>query len=167
MTAKNTQTEAPVSANVKLYGQNGADIMLTVRSGATIDDATGVIDVLAAAMRHAKEQYGLEPAQPTQPGQPATANGNGQPVSVTAPAGGEIIPAEEMTATINDGKTYWKVKGGPYRRWGVTIWPEVLEAAGLTNLDPTKPVNLAGYIAHVAMKDDGKPNKVTRLERVN
>jgi len=160
MAAKNSHSEAPVSANVHLYGQSGADILLTVRSGATVEDVTSVVDVLAAAMKHAKQEYGLEPSRPRQASQP-------QPVSVTAPAGGEIIPAEEMAATVNDGKVYWKVKGGPYRKWGVVVWPEVLEAAGLTDLDPAKPVDLAGYVAHVAMKDDGKPNKVTRLERVN
>lgn len=162
----NTHDEAPASANVRLYGQSGADILLTVRSGATVEEVTSVIDVLAVAMRHAKQEYGLEPSRKPQASQPA--NGQSQPAaSVTVPTGGEIIPAEEMTATVNDGKVYWKVKGGQYRKWGVTIWPETLEAAGLTNLDPTKPVNLAGYVAHVAMKEDGKPSKVTRLERVN
>jgi hypothetical protein len=166
MATKNSnQTEAPVSANVKLYGQSGADILLTVRSGATIEDVTNVIDVMAEAMKYAREKYSLEPAR-KQPTSPPTTNGsNGQ--QAQAPNGGDMFAAETLAATVNDGKTYWKVKGGPYAKWGVTVWPEVLEAAGLTNLNPTQPVSLAGYVAHIAMKDNGKPAKVVKLERIN
>ncbi len=78
-----------------------------------------------------------------------------------------MFPAEEMKATIDDGKVYWKIRGGQYRKFGVIVWPEVLEAAGLKDLDPLKPVDLTGYMAHYVTKEDGGPQKVVRLERVN
>lgn len=58
-----SQSEAPVSANVKLIGANGADIMLTVRAGATVDQVTGVLSVMAQSLKIAKEKYHLTPAQ--------------------------------------------------------------------------------------------------------
>lgn len=65
----------------------------------------------------------------------------------------------------------WVVKGGNFKRFGVTCWPEVLEAAGiLDKLDPLKENTPSGnWTAHYQEKtgEDGnpKPDKVLRLER--
>lgn len=79
-------------------------------------------------------------------------------------AGG--FPADELTATVNDGKRYWKVRGGQFAKFGVTVWPETLKAAGFDPdaLDPMKPVSLAGWTAWYVVNEEGKAQKVTRLE---
>lgn len=79
----------------------------------------------------------------------------------------ESFQAESMEATVNKGKAYWKVKGGKFAKFGVTIWPEVLEDAGfnLDELDTDSSYNLSGYVASYSLKEDGKPEKVTKLER--
>lgn len=59
--------ESPVSATVKLHGVGGADVLLTIRDGATVESAQTLIDTLAGAMKYAKDKYGLTPQ----------ANGNG------------------------------------------------------------------------------------------
>ena len=72
------------------------------------------------------------------------------------------FPASSLAATITDGKTYWKVKGGRFGKWGVTIWPETLDAAGFGALDPIRPYDLSGWTAEYIEKE-GKPDKVVRL----
>lgn len=72
----------------------------------------------------------------------------------------------EMGASVHEGKTYWKAKGGIFRKYGVTVWDEVFEATGgkLTDLDSSVPYILpAGTIAEYILNEDGKPKKVTKL----
>ena len=66
---------------------------------------------------------------------------------------------------MSGGKTYWKVKGGPYAKFGVTIWPETLAKAGINpeELDPGDEYPLYGYVAHFQLNDEGKPQKVVAL----
>lgn len=54
--------ESRVSANIRLIGKNGADIQLTVRVGATVEEVTGVLDVMVKSLNVAKEKYHLAPA---------------------------------------------------------------------------------------------------------
>jgi hypothetical protein len=73
------------------------------------------------------------------------------------------VPVSEITATVSDGKAYWRVKGGEFQKWGIIVYPEVLEAAGLTDLNPLKPFTETGWAAHYVTKEDGKPKKVVAL----
>jgi hypothetical protein len=75
-----------------------------------------------------------------------------------------VFSAETLVANMNDGKVYWKVKGGQYGKYGVTVWPETLAEIGIdvNTLDPKETYNLDGYTAFVMLKD-GKPSKVFRL----
>lgn len=76
--------------------------------------------------------------------------------------------AETMSATTSKGKVYWKVAGGMYKKFGVTIWGEVLAESGFDpdKLDPTRTYDLTGYTAYVYMNEDGKPSKVWKLAKV-
>jgi len=100
-----------------------------------------------------------EPAQ-TNGDKPAVPPIATQPQTQTT----KTFPASSLTATIADGKTYWKIKGGRFEKWGVTIWPETLDAAGFAALDAAKPYNLGGWTAEYVEKE-GKPDKVVRLYR--
>lgn len=96
---------------------------------------------------------------------------DGQPVAVQNLQSGPAAPAtsfavSEISATVADGKVYWRVKGGEFQKWGVIVYSEVLDAAGLTErMNPLKPFAEAGWVAHYTLKENGKPKKVTRLER--
>lgn len=72
---------------------------------------------------------------------------------------------ESMTATVSDGKVYWKVKGDQFRQFGVSIWPEALEAAGFVfeEMNPMKQIDLTGWTAHYITKENGQPKKIIRL----
>jgi len=93
----NEMTEAPVSANVKLVGANGADIMLTVRAGATVEQVTGVLDVMVKAINIGKEKYNLSPAK----AHGFSGNANGASANGNAPAanGSGISPVCPTHAT--------------------------------------------------------------------
>jgi len=75
------------------------------------------------------------------------------------------FPAQTLVATVNKGKAYWKVQGGKFTKFGVTIWPETLKSAGFSKdkLDPMKTYDLTGFTATYVTKDDGKPEKVISL----
>jgi hypothetical protein len=92
-----------------------------------------------------------------------------------APAAGTAVdtnaiytfPASQMTATIDDGKAYWKVKGGDFLKFGIFVWPEALEQSGfnLEELNPMRPYDLTGWTAHYSIKKNGSPKKVVLLSR--
>lgn len=108
---------------------------------------------------------------------PAPLNGGSKPTTpplatgTPPPQAGQgplTFSAEKLEATMNAGKTYWKVKGGKFSQYGVTIWPEVLTEAGFNPdaLDPSQVYNIAGYSALYELNDKGKPGKVTVLKLV-
>ncbi len=88
----------------------------------------------------------------------------GQAPTPAHPSGRGSFAASSLTATVDNGKAYWRVKGGEFQKFGVAIYPEVLEAAGLADANPLKPVDLAGWTAHYVVNDKGKPKKVVNLE---
>lgn len=72
--------------------------------------------------------------------------------------------AETLTKSTEGDKTYYKVKGGSFEKFGVTIWPEALQAAGF-DLDTLAGVtSLKGYTAYYVLNDKGKPAKVVGLQ---
>lgn len=73
------------------------------------------------------------------------------------------FPGKLLACTVTDGKAFWKVKGGRFERYGVAVYPEVLGPAGFKNLDPLTTYDLNGWTAQYALKEDGKPSKVTKL----
>lgn len=89
-----------------------------------------------------------------------------QTVNVTpAASAAPTFAVDAITATVDNGKAYWRVKGGEFQKWGVIVYPEVLEAAGLADLNPLKPFSEPGWVAHYSLKENGKPKKVIRLEK--
>lgn len=92
--------------------------------------------------------------------------------AANSPAGwpaGEF-PAETLVCNISDGKPSWRVKGGRFAKYGITVWPEVLTAAGMDpkKLSTAETYDLAGYTAFYSeypsdKAKDGVGRKVVRL----
>lgn len=81
------------------------------------------------------------------------------------PADALTFKAENLTKSTEGDKTYYKVKGGKFAQFGVTVWPEVLAEAGF-DLDTLGGVTpLTGYTAHYILNENGNPAKVVGLER--
>lgn len=73
--------------------------------------------------------------------------------------------AEQMVSNVADGNVYWKIRGSHYKKFGVTIWPEVLEEAGFVaeEMPATKIYDMTGWVAHCELNEEGKPKKVVKL----
>lgn len=96
---------------------------------------------------------------------PTTAEGNGRGASAAQKA----FELESIQLAAGGEHPRWVVKGGNFKKFGVTCWPEVLEAAGIAEkLDPmreNKPTGrwLARYVERE--NDEGRlvPDKVVEL----
>ena len=80
------------------------------------------------------------------------------------------LTTEKIETLKNKGRLSFKVKGGRYQKFGVTMWPEVLEAAGLKIADfPIgEEIDFRGYMAvytNADANDEGKvyPDKIVKL----
>lgn len=171
--------EALFSASIKMYDPSGADVMITIRDGlvpgdtaaAKAESCAKLVSYLAGKGwrpngngRHqasAAHPANIEPAppQPAAPAAQAPQAGGGNEV------GALTFPAETLVANVHNGKTYWKVQGGQFSKYGVTIWPEVMAAAGLDpdQLDAMQTYDLTGRTATYCVTEEGNPQKVTAL----
>lgn len=134
---------------IQAISPDGWPVLFELEEGKKTTEATAYL-----------EKYGFRPASMS------TENH-----TTEQPVGGSSLTssfaAETLTATVDDGKAYWKVRGGAFQKFGVAIYPEVLEAAGfdVDSLNPLKPVDLAGWTAVFSVKENGKPQKVVRLAK--
>jgi len=62
----------------------------------------------------------------------AVLDGLRQAASVPVPQGETItFEASRITRTSADGKKYYRMRGGMYNKYGISVWPEVLAQIGL------------------------------------
>lgn len=155
--------EAPTSATVKIVNaKSQMEWLFTVRghNPLALLDRIEIIEselakrdyiALDAYIDQRRASRGEQPIPRQQAG-----NGNGN--------GGQLtFQAQTLVGSVNEGKVYWKVKGAQFTKFGVAVWPEVLEAAGFLELDPLETYDLSGFIATYVKKDDGKIDKVISL----
>ena len=172
--------EAPASITAKVYDPNGFDCLVTVRGETMAKLAEQWKKFSAYMLSNGFEPQGnrRQMAPPPPPPEPTAGEIEAQlnPDMAKAsqpPADGLWFEAETLIANVNNGKTYWKVQGGQFSKFGVTIWPEVIQAAVKSgvlwdiegDLDPMQTYPINGVIAHYELNDKGKPNKVTALQR--
>ena len=140
-------TEAPASATVKIVSPAGFDWMLTARD----TTVSGLMDKIAFLEDYLVER-GWGAAIGQQGGQAS---------------GSKSFTAESLSVSVQEGQAYFKVKGGQFTKYGVNIWPEVMEQSGfnMEEINPMEPPNIAGMVAHYSEWDhEGKTRrKVTEL----
>lgn len=170
------------SLSFQIKDPKGGIVNVTLSDGATIEEVRRAFEVkrqfLALAegqgwrMIHSKLDVATpEPApvpapstqatplsQPPYPASRPAANGS------AAPAGALTFAADTLSVKVEEGKTFFKVKGGKFSKFGVTVWPEVLEAAGIDPQHiPVAGLSLKGWTAHYT-ETDGR-QKVVHLEK--
>ena len=166
-------TEAPRSVNFKGITSKGWDCMFTVRA---TDNEKLLADMKDLVER--LEKMGVVPkgnGKPAPVPVPEWAKGPPDaPPPVQAPALTDAHPdasytfeAERLVGSTSGDKVYWKVQGGKFSKYGVTIWPEILEAIDIAvdTLDPTSEYTLEGYTAYYVLNDKGQPDKVVNLAK--
>lgn len=107
------------------------------------------------------------------PAQVPTREPNSQKMEAQAEAVGlaegedDVFDVDEVRVEDRNGKKFYKVAGGRWKKYGVTVWDEVLEAAGVktAQLEGGKTYKMAGWRAFVENTPEGKPHKVVRLEK--
>lgn len=135
--------------------QSDADFIKRVRN---FEKELGLAGYMSAAVQMPK----AAPAQPAPKGSYETAVKT------------ELKSVEVKSIALASGGEHprWLVRGGPFVKFGITAWPEVLERAGIINqLDPMKENEPGGkWTAFYSEKtnDQGKlvPNRVENLEKV-
>lgn len=141
--------EAPTSATVKVVHQEtGFEWLFTVRgvnANRLLSELVQFGDKLS--------QAGFVPASAPR-----------QPASQESPQGDLFFEAIELVGSVHEGKAYWKIKGGQFSKFGVTIWPEVLGPTGfdVEKLNPMEKYPL-NHKAYYVTKEDGTALKVVRL----
>lgn len=161
--------ENEFSMNWTMTDIRGITVQLTVRRPKLEDWPTAMKErekIMAQAQKDGWSYPGTVKAvvsapSPAVAAQPAPANG-GSAKPLDWHGESFSFQASTLEASITNGKTYWKVKGGRFTQYGVTIWPENLAEAGLKP-DPLKTTDLTGWTAHYITKPDGKPDKVIKL----
>lgn len=167
-------TEAPASWNIK-YRVNGLEEMLTLRGdsyAAIVADVDRAREYVATHSDKRGELPKVEAPSLPNPmndgGDDPFSGSDAKPAQASGVSNDNSFTAEKLTGTVAEGKTYWKVKGGRFSQYGVTIWPEALQAAGIDSakLDPLKEYpQVNGMIAHYELNDKGKPSKVIKLAK--
>jgi hypothetical protein len=75
-----------------------------------------------------------------------------------------VLDAIRLTVEVRDGQARFRVCAEPYSKFGVPIYPEVLERSGFKVGDiPIAGLDLTGKAATILMQG-GMPKKVVRLE---
>ncbi len=95
----------------------------------------------------------------------STASLESPPAPATPPAGGETVVFDAVILLMSyddNGQPVFKVKGGPYMKFGVRVWPEVLPALGV---DPStlKPGPNPVTLRVRALMGEHGPRKVIGL----
>jgi hypothetical protein len=86
----------------------------------------------------------------------------------TSVDGLKVLETSHLFVTESNGKKYFKIAGGKFSKFGVTVYPEVLTPFfDLTKIESIQ-YDLPGYIAHFTFEGEGeriKPIKVVKLEK--
>lgn len=78
---------------------------------------------------------------------------------VTVTGSQNAFAARELVCEVLDKKPYWKVMGPPpFHKFGLRVWPETLEAAGIEveQVNILDGLDLAGYTAYWEFRNNGK-----------
>lgn len=102
----------------------------------------------------------VEPNPPAASSTKANAQTNG-----THADSGLAFRVDLLEGQVQNGKASWKAKGGKFTQYGVTVYPEVLKAAGLTIADGHNFAANGEWIATYVLGDKGKPYKVIELTK--
>jgi hypothetical protein len=162
------QVDQQVSVNafidVDVLGET-VRFQVTNRYGATPEKIIKTTRAAIEAYIAMRQEFPRQVIQPPVPSEPSYH---------TVDDGGNELPkvksftAERLSVESVDGKHYYKVVGTPFTQYGVRVWDEVLEAAGVQVDHATGAItNITGWTAEYVeeFKNGKNIKKVTRLLR--
>lgn len=163
--------EQEVSVNafldVEIAGETHK-LQVTSRYGSTEEKIVSTVNNVIGAIGRLRADYKI-------PAKPAPSENGKQEARTTGEGSYEspksFVPSL-LAVTYDKGKEFFKLHGqeGKFPKFPVTVWPEVLEAAGINYLDrsvvdPKDGFKLEGWTAYYIVNEKGNPGKVIRLEQ--
>lgn len=156
--------------------QSDKDFVLRVRGFVKLLAENGWTEWLRPESTDALENGKEETRSPSNDGH-QTMTSNGKTLTRSSERSsdersGHAFEVESIKLAAGGDHPRWVVKGGKFKKFGVTCWPETLEAAGIAvKLDPLKDNKPRGHwVAHYSERenDEGRwvPDKVTQLEKI-
>ena len=175
-------TEAPRSVNFKGVSSTGWLCQWTIRAITNEELLESQADLIKRLEAIGVVPYGASKPTPVSQNTPAPPAGPAfatlnlatqalesapvQAAGLANPDATYTFEAERLVGSTTGDKVYWKVQGGKFSQYGVTIWPEVLEAAGFAaDQDPGQEYDITGYTAYYTLNEKGNPNKVVNLTK--
>ncbi|UYN90487.1 MAG: hypothetical protein KIT08_04415 [Anaerolineales bacterium] len=162
--------EARGSYNAYFYGPNGSKDQFTLRQSDEQSDKEFILRV--KNFIKLLEEQGWTPWEVAAVvDSPVVAEGNDRAAKAaqSGSAAQKSFELESIQLAAGGEHPRWVVKGGNFKKFGVTCWPEVLDAAGIAEkLDPMKENKPKGrWLARYVERenDEGRlvPDKVVEL----
>jgi hypothetical protein len=162
----NTDQQVSVNAfiDIDIEGEN-VRFQVTSRYGAKSEK---IVTTTAQAIAAYKELRGMYPRPvaivPEQVEKRVPIDDSGNPLPEI-----KVATAGKLAYEDKNGTIYWKVMdctfaaGERGTKFGITVWPETWQAAGL-NLEAGQPVpDISGWRIDYVCNEKGYPSKVTRM----
>lgn len=141
--------------------EDGQQLQYVLRDISGVDATNHVIETLIALSHH-----GYELVRHVKPFSKRVDDGNGGNGGQTeAPVGYRDFDAEQIILTYaDDGREKYKIKGYPFNKFGVDVFPEVLPRLGIDpqSLNPG-PNNFTARVRCKLKEETGSPDKVIGL----
>ncbi len=150
--------EAKISFNCFVEHEDGYGGQITIR-GDEADEWGLLFDLVIDKLKKKGYKRSVRKNNGTPKRQANTADENGR----------LVIPVENIKLASGGEHPRWVVQGGNFKKFGITCWPEVLEAAGIMeHLDPVSDNNPQGnwQAVYVNKVGEDKPDKVILLEKL-
>lgn len=144
------------------------EVQITNRYKSSVEKIVATVQHNLEAYKELRKLYPMPvavvpAAVPTEPTRvPIDDSGNALPEIKKALAG-------RLSFDVKNGKTYWKIMDAVYpsgeksTKYGVTVWPEALKAAGFELKDGQPVPDLSGHPFEYICNEKGYPQKVTRI----
>lgn len=151
-------TLSTISMTLEIPLSSGAKI--TLAASAIVNDADHLGRAYIELHDHLTRGYETF-RQKRQLQSAAPSNGNGS--SGDSPTT-EIVDVQDIVTETRNGKTYHRLAGGNWVKFGVAAWPEIFERAGIdtSNYQSGRQPFAAGYKMELEL-ENGKPKRVKRL----
>lgn len=159
--------EAPASVNVYLLDPTGNKVQWTLRDHDESLLANRYSNLMAALFSQGWRQATKQiPTSPQNGSEPELSPKEVHAMTGDKDADVRPIPVEEIEREQTPkGKDVFKIRGGNFTKYGITMWPEALPQAYAPDMFEVgvSVTPQRNWIAHVLFEDD-KPKKVVRLE---
>lgn len=155
----NELNEAGGVAWTDIYHPNGNKISLTARATTPLDALVSLSEALDVAV----DELGMFLSPPGAPQVKVQQERKAEP-SGPAPDGEVPMFAVEKIEHLltKNGQPMIKAYGGRFKKFGVTVWPEVYEKYVKPG-DPGTEVQTPGLMAEYETNEKGNPSKVVKM----